>query len=279
MVFLYEYRTKDNILKRGAIDAADRDAAFAALKSQGIKPSRVTEAPGLFNKLFGKGKRWIVIGVLGVLCLVLGVVVKTVGDDLKASREEVDTVEADLEAAREEAEEAKAIAFTFEDMTRRQVIGDVAIIEKGIATGWEEVFPYEGERFLASFAIPGVPAGLRNTTEDEIKAALGRTMVESIGGQAGTRDATGSSLGGLSLEHRQIVYIVEGMKNELRRYLANNKHTIVEYGKRLVARQEQEIAYYQRAKTEIETAFNNKIPAPNSSPSGKTATRSCGESA
>lgn len=45
--------------------------------------------------------------------------------------------------------------------------------------------------------------------------------------------------------------MVEGMKEELREYIAAGG-TIVEYGKALVARQEQEIAYYTRAKNEID---------------------------
>ena len=72
MKFLYEYRTSDNAKHSGTICAASRDAAYAAIKELGVRPSRVVEAPGFFNKLFGKGKRWLAIGVLGASCLVLG---------------------------------------------------------------------------------------------------------------------------------------------------------------------------------------------------------------
>lgn len=69
MRFLFEYRTPDNTKHDGVISAANRDAAYAALKKQGIKPCRFSEAPGFFNKLFGKGKRWMAIVVLAVaLC-------------------------------------------------------------------------------------------------------------------------------------------------------------------------------------------------------------------
>ena len=47
--------------------------------------------------------------------------------------------------------------------------------------------------------------------------------------------------------------MVEGMKNEARRYLAAGG-TIVEYGKRLTERQDAEIAIYNRVKTDIENA-------------------------
>ena len=54
--------------------------------------------------------------------------------------------------------------------------------------------------------------------------------------------------------------IVEGMKQELREFISTNNHTIVEYGQRLVERQEQELAYYNRSKTEIEAAAKSAMP-------------------
>ena len=56
MKFTYQYRTKDNAIQHGVVSATDKDAAYAALRAYGIKPSRVEELPGFFNKLFGKGK-------------------------------------------------------------------------------------------------------------------------------------------------------------------------------------------------------------------------------
>ena len=53
------------------VNAPSLDAAYKLLKSQGIKPGRVVEAPGFFNKLFGKGKRWLAIGALIVVAAVL----------------------------------------------------------------------------------------------------------------------------------------------------------------------------------------------------------------
>ena len=50
------------------------------------------------------------------------------------------------------------------------------------------------------------------------------------------------------------------MKNELRAFIADGKHTIVEYGQRLVERQEQELTYYNRTKTEIEAAAKSNMP-------------------
>ena len=104
--------------------------------------------------------------------------------------------------------------------------------------GWSDIFKLEGERFLASFAIPGVKAGQRNTSEKEFTAALEHKC---------TVEATDS------LEARQIKAMVEGMKNEARRYIAAGG-SIVEYGKRLTERQDAEIAIYNRVKADIENA-------------------------
>lgn len=225
MRFTYEYRTSDNALHKGVIDASDRDAVYVALRARGIKPSRVDEAPGLFNKLFGKGKRWMAIVALSLaLAAALAAYVK-----ISRQPRSPFPVPSSLNPS---------------DTTRRQIIGDAAIIDKGIRTGWSDVFPDEGERFLSSFAVPGVPAGLRNTSEAEIRAALDRRILPSA-------DDT--------LEARQIKAMVEGMKAELREYLADGG-TIVQYGQAIVARQEEELGYYNRAKAELEAAAQGDMP-------------------
>lgn len=211
MKFVYEYRTSENELRSGFVSAASRDAAYAALRLDGIRPSRMKEAPGFFNWLSGRGRRyWAVTLLLGIAVAAVGVSVS-----MKAELENVQAV--------------------FEEMERRQIIGDATYVEKEILTGWSSVFEHEGERFLAGFAVPGVSVSVRNTTEEEIVAALKRSVPPHAGD---------------SIEARQIKSIVEGMKQELRRFLAQGG-TIVEYGKRLVERQEREIAYYNRAKNEI----------------------------
>ena len=224
MKFLYEFRTSDNVRHSGVIAAPDREAAFAALKEKGIRPGSVIEAPGLFNKIFGKGKRWMAIGVLCGLCLVLCAVIFTQDTGHPAQGTFFDA--------------------TLDSPVRRQVIGDVAIIEKGISTGWADVFELEGERFLAGFAVPGTSVAVRSTTEAEIHKALSHDP---------SLLTPHSSLGSDGLEARQIRAMVEGMKDELRKFLANGG-TVVQYGQRLVERQERELGYHNLAKRELEEA-------------------------
>lgn len=210
MRFRYQYNTRENERREGEIDAASRDDAYRILKQDGIRPSRVELAPGLWNRLRSVGRRWLAIWGLVALVVALSAMLVMEEDE----------------------------ANLFGDTTRRQVLGDMAIIEREIRDGWKDVFEGEGERFLASFAIPGVKAGQRNTTVDEIEQALARTVRHT--------DADG-------IEARQIKAMVEGMKQELRAYLKAGG-TIVEYGRRLTERQDAELAIRERIKTELEGA-------------------------
>ena len=228
MRFLYEYKTRDNERRGGEITAPSRAAVYAELKKRGIKPYKVDLAPGFLNRVQSLGKRTAAIVVLGALCLVLGVAVRSFQRENTELNSSLSTLNS-----------------SFESTTRRQVIGDTAIIEKGIRNGWADIFPEEGERFLASFAIPGVPAGQRNTTEEEIGAALSRRIEPT--------EADG-------LEARQIKSMVEGMKDELREFMRNGG-TIKQFGSALVERQEAELGYYNRTKSELETVRKSGMSA------------------
>ena len=221
MKYTYAYKTSDGVRHEDSMNAASRDEVFATLRKRGIKAIKVVAADGskANGEMHGVRKR-VVAALVAFVALGVGIVAyfsgTRSGGDLGDS---------------------PATAFaTGQD--RRQVIGDAAIIEKGIRNGWSDVFALEGERFLASFAIPGVKAGQRNTSEKEFTAALENKCVVS------ETD---------SLEARQIKAMVEGIKNEARRYLAAGG-SIVEYGKRLTERQDAEIAIYNRVKADIDKA-------------------------
>jgi len=213
--FVYQYRTSDNAKHKGVIAAPDRDAAFAALKSRGIRAFGVEEAPGFFNKLFGKGKRWLAIAALIALAAFLVVL-------FSRTSAELTTLNAQLS--------------TFESGTRRQLIGDAALIGMGIRTGWVSVFTDAGDQFLASFAIPGVPAGRRTVPAEQLARALAHETLPSPDDP---------------LEARQIKCIVAAMKRDIAALLADG-WTLVEVGNALAKRQDQEIAYYERAQGELD---------------------------
>lgn len=212
MKFLYEYRTSDNAKHNGVIRAADREAAYALLKKQGIKPSRFSEAPGFFNKLFGKGKRWIAIGVLCAVCLVLCAVL------IRTERKEQD--------ARHKAQTSE----------RHQIYGDPSIIEEIESSAYASVFTHPGERFLAYFAQPGreVPLAAR-CDADVVAACLTNAIVVAADDPR---------------EVAELKRIVNGIKDELRAYLEEGG--AADYIRQLRDRQREERMIYLRVLNELE---------------------------
>lgn len=212
MKYTYAYKTSDGVRHEASMEAVSREAVFSSLRERGIKAIKVVAADGskANGEIRGVSKR-VVVGLVVVAVSAIALVMAWHFRNVPKFE-------------------------TFEmDMTRRQVIGDVALVDRGIRTGWGDVFPEEGERFFASFAIPGVEAGQRSTTIEELAAALKRTVPAS-------KDDT--------IEVRQIKAMVEGMKQEARAYIAAGG-TVKEYGKRLTERQDAEIAIYRRAEDEI----------------------------
>ena len=216
MKYTYAYKSSDGSRHEAEMEAESREAVFEALRKKGIRPIKVIAEDG--SKANGeiRGVRRRVVGVAAVLAAIVAVIATSLYNRVSAP----------------------PLPEFESGQTRRQIIGDTAIIDKGIATGWSDVFPEEGDRFFASFAIPGVRAGQRNTTVEEIKAALDRDVEVS--------DSDG-------LEARQVKSMVAGMKAEARAYI-NAGGSIVDYGKRLTERQDAEIAIYERAKAEIDHA-------------------------
>ncbi len=231
MKYTYAYKTSDGKRHEDAMDAPSREAVFESLRARGIRAIKVVAADG--SKANGEERikeegrrkkekvwRYAAATMVVVLASLLSLLsLKSLFSDGEPSGPAFETAQ-----------------------TRRYPIGDAGVIEKGIRTGWSDVFGREGERFLASFAVPGVKAGQRSTTVEELAEALGRTV------------AADASDG---MEARQIKAMVEGMKAEARAYVAAGGN-LVEYGRRLTERQDAEIAVYERAKADCEAAKATK---------------------
>ena len=229
MKYTYAYKTPDGVRHEDSMNASSREEVFENLRARGIKAIKVVAADG--SKANGappprRTMRFVVAGSIALV--VVGGVALWVGRSMARSANT---------PYRDAQEHVPPEATSFlTSQSRRQVIGDVAMVEKGIASGWSDVFSEEGERFFASFAVPGVKAGKRNATVEELTAALARKI-------PATKDD--------GMEARQIKAMVEGMKEEARQYLAAGG-TLAKYGERLVERQNAEIAIYKRVKSELD---------------------------
>lgn len=221
MKFEYEYRTKDNVRHYGVIKAASRDAAFAALKEQGVKPGRLWDAPGLVNAILGKGKRWAAIVVLVCLSISLGIL----------------------------AYNFRSAAIVAESLPERsprhQIYGDPVVLEEWARTAFSSVFENAGDRIMAAFAQPGVLVGF---AEGEFPAedveSLSEKMIEI--GEKETREIV------------ELKQIVNGMKDELCTYLsAGGSRT--SYLKRLLNRLAYERGVRDRVARELEGERNPDV--------------------
>ena len=224
MKFLYQYRTPDNKQHRAVISAPTKDAAYAMLKAQGVKPGRVEEAPGFFNKLFGKGKRWLAILVLGALCLVLGVIL------VRTRREAKGAPDPDV-------------------LDRAQIYGDPGLLRMIFTNDFEAVFSEMDDRFLAAHAIPGRPCfcdrpGLwRVEVADALAAGSSRPV------EIAPDDLE---------EVAKLKRMVNGMKRELCAYLAAGGNA-KGYMRRLDQRLASEVATLNRVRTEMERCTDAKV--------------------
>ena len=228
--FIYSYTTHQNERREGlTISAPNRDAAYSELNKRGIRPYKLHPAPGIWNKMSAIGGRGLAIVVLVLIVGVLVTIALNMHKDIVELEQDGDVRE--------------IVTGAITSKVRRQLIGDQGIIEKGIRTGWSDVFEHEGERFLASFAIPGIPATVRTTNVASLEEALKREI------PAAETDG---------MEAMQIKAMVDGMKDELRGFVKAGG-TIEQYGRRLVARQDAEIAIYNRTSNEIEQAVKSNL--------------------
>lgn len=222
MKFLYTYRTSDNRQHRGVVKAASKEAAYAALKAQGIKPGRVEEAPGFFNKVIGKGKRWIAIGVLLIITIAASIFALHTKEKAERIVNEV----------------RSAIA---EPRSRHQIYGDPAFMQELESNNYSAVFPHLGDRFLARFAQPGMVIRFANSD-------WRKEMAESL------KDVLSTELKFSDSDTREVVelkQIVLGIREELRGYLAAGGGTCETFVKRMEERQVRENQIYIQAQNEL----------------------------
>lgn len=225
MKFVYEYRTSDNVRHDGEIAAPDREAAFRALRERGIRPGRLEAAPGIFNQIFGRGKRWLAIAVLTVAVAVAGIAIVH-------SR-------AELKEATEASQYMDSEGFA-RPIARRQVWGDDAVISAAARQNWRVLFQNPADRLLALFAEPGMRLSMLPRLPETLGDDMARALKERFRISPDELD-----------EYRQMKCIVEGMKEELRAYLAAGG-TLEGYIKRLQQRQREEADYLEKARAELD---------------------------
>ena len=240
MKYTYAYKSSDGTRHEAAMEAASREAVFAALRAKGIKAIKVVAADGskANGEVRGVRKRTVVAAVVGVAVVtaILTVVIRsTPTPSTYTSGDEV--------------------------APRHQIYGDPAIMEAFERGRFEEVFTNKADRMLAWFAQPGKLMCPKGTDPRRCAAdfALFWHGVSDTQCQLGDCDGRDAHRPSDSREVRELKQIVNGMRQELRDYLANGNGTPKSYWRRLLERTQEEVRIYERTRRELENEKSEAV--------------------
>ena len=236
MKYTYAYKTSDGIRHEDSLDAERRDDVFAVLRGRGIRPIKVVAGDGSKANGEARGVRWRVVAALVALA--------AVGAEL-----------AYLGGTRTGAAAARSGALS---APRHQIYGDPAVMREFERGEFGAALVRDGDRLLARFAQPGkimangdAGVGMRRGAMPDAFAAYAETEIDA------SRDIPIAELDGR--EVRELKQIVNGMREEMREYLANGKGTPRSYWRRLNERTAQETRIYDRTRRELERESSAEV--------------------
>ena len=239
MKYTYAYKTPDGVRHEAAMNASSREEVFSALRAKGIKAIKVVAADGskANGEVRGLRKR-AVVALVALAAAVAGVVAYIGGERTGA------------------AERANPAKPSPNVSPRHQIYGDPAVMEAFERGDFNDVLPRDGDRLLGIFAQPGklmCAKGADPRRLDKVTAVLFEDYAKSL--LAPEYDLP--ILPADSREAQELKQIVNGMREEMREYLANGNGTPRSYWRRLNERTTSEIQIYERTRRELE---NEKSP-------------------
>ena len=230
MKYTFAYKTSDGIRHEDSLEAESRDEVFQVLRGRGIRPIKVVAADGskANGEVHGLRKR-AVLGLVALAALVAGVVAYLGGERTGAA----------------------TAANSAANAPRHQIYGDPAIME-GLERGdFAAVLPRTGDQMLAVFAQPGKLMCAKGANP----RLLDSTMEVAFAAYAKDELAAEHDIAidaGEERELRELKQIINGMREEMRYYLANGNGTPRSFWRRLNERTAQEMQIYERTRRELE---------------------------
>jgi len=221
------------------MEAPSRDAVFAALRERGIRAIKVVAADG--SKANGeiRGVRKRIVALVAT-CLTLAAVVASVFA-FRAGESNTQTLKHSNNSPAS---------------PRHQLYGDPAIMQDFERGDFGDILPNKADQMLAWFAQPGKLMCPKNVTQTELRR-LDDKGVAALSESASNPDIAIS--GSDPREVRELKQIVNGMRAEMRDYLANGNGTARSYWRRLVERTRQEAQIYERTRRELENEANPAV--------------------
>ena len=219
------------------MEAKSRDEAFQVLRGRGIRPIKVVAADGAKanGEIRGLRKR-AVFALVALAAAVAGVIAYLGGERTGTA--------------------AAANSATF--APRHQIYGDPATVE-GLERGdFAAVLPRTGDQMLAVFAQPGKLMCAKGANPRLLDA----TMEAAFAAYAKDELAAEHDIAidaGEERELRELKQIVNGMREEMREYLANGNGTPRSFWRRLNERTAQEMQIYERTRRELEKETSEEV--------------------
>ena len=237
MKYTFAYKTSDGVRHEDSIEAASRDEVFEALRRQGIRPIKVVAADGskANGEVHGLRKR-VVFALVAFAAAVAGVIAYLGGERTGAA----------------------TAANSAASAPRHQIYGDPATME-GLERGdFAAHLPRVGDQMLAVFAQPGKLMCAKGANPRLLDAAMETAFVAYAKDElAAKRDIAIDA--GEERELRELKQIVNGMREEMREYLANGNGTPRSFWRRLNERTAQEIQIYERTRRELEKETSEEV--------------------
>ena len=256
MKYTYAYKTSDGVRHEAAMDASSREEVFETLRGRGIKAIKVVAADGskANGEVLGVRAR-MVVALVALAAALAGVAAWWLsaralqGDDGRPRGPHGNVLE---------SEGGTAARVTANSSPRHQIYGDPAVMEAFERGEFTKELQREGDRLLAVFAQPGrfmCPRGAnpRKLTPGQAAAFEAYARDEL----AMERDVEPRP--DEPREIRELKEIVNGMRGEMRAYLANGNGTPRSYWRRLNERALQEAQIYERTRRELEKESSQEV--------------------
>ena len=232
MTYTYAYKTSDGVRHEAAMDAESREAVFAALRTQGIKAIKVVAADGskANGEIRGVRKR-VVMVIVVIAAVVVGIAAFFLGESNNRTIKQSNN---SLSAP------------------RHQIYGDPVIVGAFERGDFGDALTNKADRMLAWFAQPGKLMSPKGVDPRRMAGEFAATYCNM---SPDLREVSGTSCQFLpddSREVRELKQIVNGMREEMRAYLANGNGTPRSYWRRLIERTQQEMQIRERTRRELE---------------------------
>ena len=237
MKYTYAYKTSDGARHEAAMEAESREAVFAALRARGIKAIKVVAADGSKANGEVRGVRKRAVAALVALAAVVAGVIAYLGGERTG---------------------AATAADSATSAPRHQIYGDPATVE-GLERGdFAAHLPRVGDQMLAVFAQPGKLMCARGANPRRIDEKSYAIFEEYARNDLDAENDISIDTAE-SREITELKQIINGMREEMRYYLANGNGTPRSFWRRLNERTAQEILIYERTRRELEKETSEEV--------------------